>query len=381
MKNTILFLALILTSTFVYALETTNIQLRQGTTNDGAVIIYRDNDGNLMFEDTYTDPTSLSLLRQSATSHAALTGLDLDSHTQYLNTTRHSSSHDSPFNLSLPISADTNGNTTLGSHVEDEEIHPNLMTDTAIAGTWDFTNGVNINSGKIVIDINSSTSYPTITFIDQTKSGILTFTPTGDGALSWNRPFSVPDLAVTGTLSGLSGGSPTAQLDGFAQIQGIATTDLLSSTRQESISGSWSFQSTLTANTALQTPKVVLTANPSMRMIVQNISDNPVSVGDPLLWAGYNEGQPQVIKATTLLTTTMPLAGFSCDSALTSGTMTMQFQGTFSLPVSTTFSLGTLVGWDGTGACDVSTITNGKTIGVALQPGIVSSNAVVMIDF
>ena len=140
--------ALIIASS-IAALETTHIDLREGSTNDGTVSISRAR-GELLFDDAATSPpVSLQTLLSVTSDHSTLTGLESDSHLQYLNEPRHDAVHDAAFNDALPVSPDGNGNTTVGGHVSDTDIHLERHGNEVVDGEWFFDGTTEFGSGTV----------------------------------------------------------------------------------------------------------------------------------------------------------------------------------------------------------------------------------------
>ena len=89
---------------------------------DGNVYITRSG-ADLILYDAGASTTTLSSIGAGVTDHGALSGLSDDDHSIYLNTTRHSSTHDATFNNALAITGDVGGQVTLGAHVADTNVH------------------------------------------------------------------------------------------------------------------------------------------------------------------------------------------------------------------------------------------------------------------
>jgi len=231
------------------AIETTEVELREGATSDGAVSIARE-DGHLTFEDAHSGgAVTLEALRVAATDHGALAGLDDDDHGQYLNADRHADAHDAAFNDALAVSPDAAGNTTVGAHVGDGDIHLSRGDDEAIEGDWFFEGAPEFGGGGVAISA-PGTADSTIRLRDETSDGLLVWRPSTD-RLTFNRTLA-PDalesetivggeVVATEVLSGLADGERSGEIFGFTEIEGIAWNALLSRSRDEDVTGAWDF--------------------------------------------------------------------------------------------------------------------------------------------
>lgn len=262
-----------------HAVETTSVELRNGEIADGLVTITRSDAGGLVFTDLQTSPTTLLQLTQLHTAHGELTGLSEDDHPQYLNEDRHEAVHTASVNGALPITADVGGNTTLGAHVADATIHPDTTTAENISGRWVFAAGLTASSDRIALGLADSGADPAITFADSPSPGMIQYRPSSD-RFDVNRTVRLATGEVTSSLSGLSSGVPTATISGFASVEGIASADLLSSTANESISGSWAFLSPTSMN------RVVLAGTPCVAVRARNVGA-PIAAGRAARIVGY----------------------------------------------------------------------------------------------
>jgi hypothetical protein len=227
------------------ALETERIELREGTENDGAVVVTRQ-EGALILRDATHGPVSLGDLLALTQEHGALEGLEADDHPQYLNEARHEEAHDATFNAALAIPTDAGGNTTLGGHTGDAAIHLRRDAAEAVSGAWVFTTPIHFGGG-IVLSPAGSPATSTLAF---DENAALTWHPSLE-ALHFGRTLETATVRATaldaqnalvrGVLKGNPGGVRTATLEGFAAIEGVAWDALLARTADESVTGAWSF--------------------------------------------------------------------------------------------------------------------------------------------
>ena len=245
-----LLLALAIAATPAVAIETTRVDLREGGANDGAVSIVRENN-RLVFDDsTTTNPIALHDLVTARVDHGSLDGLLLDSHPQYLNPSRHSETHTAHFNDALPISPDTNANTTLGTHAQDQDIHLSASAPEVVSGDWSFTGDITLANGALNVESPVPGSPASIVFGDGAASRSLLWNPVTDtivvnGAFQTNRVDSptiqADEIVATSSLSGELNGFRSGSLSGFISIEGILHDNLLDRTDDESVPGAWSF--------------------------------------------------------------------------------------------------------------------------------------------
>lgn len=232
----------------VAAVDTKRLELRTGESNDGVVYLTRDGDGNLVLADAHTTAT-LTLLRHEAQSHSLLDDLDADDHPQYLSESRHLAVHDAAFNDTLPITADIAGNESIGAHAQDDSIHLHRDMDEDLEGAWRFLNGASFLGGAIRIE-HMTGAVPVLRFDDigtprrfYFDLGDSQFVLEGALAASSLRGGTVraPQVFVSDAMDGRVDGTPTATIEGFAEIEGIAAGQLLGASSDASISGEWNF--------------------------------------------------------------------------------------------------------------------------------------------
>ncbi|MBX3730138.1 MAG: hypothetical protein KF858_13220 [Candidatus Sumerlaeia bacterium] len=247
MKRRITFLAgvLAMATGTARALETERIELREGTENDGAVVLTRE-EGALILRDTTHGPVSLGDLLALTQEHGALDGLEADDHPQYLNEARHEAAHDATFNAALAIPTDAGGNTTLGGHTGDADIHLRRDAAEAVSGAWVFTTPIHVGGGIVLFPAGT----PATSAVAFDANAALTWYPSLE-ALHFGRTLEAAtvrataldaqDALVRGALTGNPGGVRTATLEGFAAIEGVAWDALLARTADESVTGAWSF--------------------------------------------------------------------------------------------------------------------------------------------
>ncbi len=187
----------------VHAIDTNEIQLGEGATYDGIVRIERDASGRMTFTDaSLTTPVTLSDLNFTTSNHADLNGLSNDDHTIYLNETRHQNAHATDFNTSLTLPADANGNTTLGDHVTDNNIHLPADQTVEISAPWRFTDTPQIWS-NLHLSNNGAGGDSSINFEDGTDDAVFLWDDS-KGAFSINRGLSLTngDIDLQGALFG-----------------------------------------------------------------------------------------------------------------------------------------------------------------------------------
>ncbi|HUT25602.1 MAG TPA: LamG domain-containing protein, partial [Sumerlaeia bacterium] len=197
-----------------FAVKTNDVELGYSSVYDGQVRIQRSAEGQMTFRDAeITSPVLLSTLAEGVSVHGALTGLSADDHPQYLNDSRHSTAHDSDFNSSLTIPSDVAGNTNLGDHVTDSDIHLPRGETVEVTGDWRFSgtpqvwDGMNFSqngaAGDVSLSFEAGSSDAAIQW-DQSEDrfelnrGLQTssdFQSGGDGTFAG-------DLAVAGSIYG-----------------------------------------------------------------------------------------------------------------------------------------------------------------------------------
>lgn len=125
----------------VRAVKTDRVEFGLEGAYDDAVYVQRNETGCLLFRDTQvTTPVTLGELssRSTIADHGTLAGLDEDDHPQYLNTLRHNLAHNMPYNSQLLIPTDVDGNTRLGEHVADTDIHIDRNVPQTVYANWTF---------------------------------------------------------------------------------------------------------------------------------------------------------------------------------------------------------------------------------------------------
>jgi hypothetical protein len=121
------------------AIQTNEVEIGRDSIYDGTVLIRRDAAGAMVFQDNQVStPVALLSLVQSKGDHGELAGLTSDDHPQYLDETRHEAAHGAAQNSALPVAPDIAGNTTLGGHLGDADIHPNRTETVEITAPWRF---------------------------------------------------------------------------------------------------------------------------------------------------------------------------------------------------------------------------------------------------
>ncbi|MGF1572303.1 MAG: DUF2190 family protein [Sumerlaeia bacterium] len=213
----------------VLAIETTQVELREGAVNDGIVRITRS--GNeLVFQDQVAGTVTLSTINQVPTTHSTLQNLTNDDHPQYHNDARHLLSHSAGFNALLLTPPDANGNTTLGAHVSDSSIHLNSEQNESILGFWEFTNSLIVSKSPLIL--RNETAADGFSILFETNQG--------DGELRYSaldQQFEMESLqtaditASTASINDLS----------VTEIQGIEANNLLDASANEDVTGSWDF--------------------------------------------------------------------------------------------------------------------------------------------
>lgn len=143
----------------VHAIQTNDVEIGVFGMFDDKVHIGRDAEGNLTFLDSaITSPVSLSELKALTSSHTALTELDADDHVAYLTSGRHLAAHSADANSTMAIPLDVDGNTTLGAHLIDGDIHLDRNSVVDVTGDWRFGGVPQFLSGMSVAGDISLTS-------------------------------------------------------------------------------------------------------------------------------------------------------------------------------------------------------------------------------
>ena len=232
----LLVLSVIGTAGLLPALKTSEVEFGREGSYDGRVTISRDETGRMIFKDeSLTSPVTLQSMGLGMRNHGDLIGLGADDHTQYLNASRHGSAHSASFNNNLAISPDVMGNTTIGQHVQDGDIHISRSQDETIVGPWKFE-VLQEFRGNIKMSQHGEPGKMDIYFEDGAS----------DAHLRWDKLYNRFEFNRTlfasgaefDTLSGttmrapeyLYGNRPNAPASGvianFASIEGIAPANL-----------------------------------------------------------------------------------------------------------------------------------------------------------
>lgn len=350
------------------AIDTQSLQLRNGSINDGEVSLTRDADGNLFFDDAFTTaPISLSTILSLTTDHGALLGLSDDDHAQYLNALRHEAAHDATFDNALPISGDVNGNQSIGEHVSDGAIHLKRAAAEEITAPWNFADGLRVHDNDASLGQSQYGTAMALGFADGVERAEITY-DTAAARFLFNRDATVANLRISGILDGRVASIRTGTIEGFATIEGIAPTDLLSSTQQESVSAEWTFLGGVRAN------RITQTGLPTIVYTVEN-SGGTIVPGDAVRWSGIASGMPTVEKLTSAITASTPFAGIATSGGVTGASIQVARSGVVELPATGTFAVGDELTWNGSAAT-----TGGTRIGFALQSHSGSSTTSIMLS-
>ena len=175
----------------VRAIKTDRVELGREGVYDAQVYLERNETGVLVFRDVdNTAPLSLTDLAAGGIStHGDLNGLAADDHPQYLNATRHSEAHDQAFNEALALPADAAGNTTLGDHVTDSDVHLDRRGGVTVTGAWAFSGVTSLSSptiGGVALDLQSPAP---------ATGDVIQYV--GENRAEWRAPSSA--LGVSGT--------------------------------------------------------------------------------------------------------------------------------------------------------------------------------------
>lgn len=351
----------------LFAIDTTDVQLRDGATADGAVSIVRD-DGHLVFDDAHSPATTLSALRANTSDHGALTGLGDDDHTQYHTAARHTAAHDATFNNALSVTADPAGNSTLGAHTADARIHADRTAAEAIPGAWNFSTALDVRGGAIRLGLSQFAALPALRFDDGANDAELTWS-TASQLFAFNRTVSAPTLRATSSVTGLVGGVPTATLSGFASIEGIAAADLVSSTADETISGDWLFANDAEVSNTLTARTVALKGLHATTLEVANGTSTPIAAGSAVVWHGLGAARIEVAALTGAMGSGTAFAGIAVDAADEDDVLRIVVRGVATAAADAGVSAGDAVMWDGsqfaTGTPRVGFALEGASGGVA----------------
>lgn len=234
-----------------YGIKTGEVEIGQNGIYDGVVKIGRDTQGNLLFQDSeVTSPVLLKDLGHGVEDHGNLQGLSGDDHLQYLTDERHGQAHVASFNDALVLSPDVGNNTTLGSHVQDSDIHLQRGEAEQISGNWVFSGAPEFYA-PVHFSNNGGTGNQALEFEAGEEDALIAWNATADG-FELNKSISGPvgefaigkstEMQVMESLSGRDvTGEPVAVIEGFSQIEGIEAQHLVDKTADEDINGQWDF--------------------------------------------------------------------------------------------------------------------------------------------
>ncbi len=235
----------------VYGIKTGEVEIGHSGIYDGVVKISRDLEGNLLFQDSQvTSPVLLKDLGQGVEDHHELQGLSGDDHVQYLTSERHGQTHVASFNDALALSPDVGNNTSLGTHVQDSDIHLQRAEAEQISGDWVFS-GTPQFYAPIHFSNNGGTGYQALEFEAGEEDALIAWNATAEG-FELNKPISAPvgefalgkstEMEVIESISGRdASGTPVAVIEGFSQIEGIQAQNLMDKSADEDINGQWDF--------------------------------------------------------------------------------------------------------------------------------------------
>ncbi len=371
MSRSSITLLLTLLPSLTPAIETTELSLRHGPSNDNLVTVTRDTAGNLLMSDAFTSPTMLRTIASIPTDHGALAGLEDDDHLHYLNASRHSSVHTAVYNGALPVSGEVNNNETLGEHLADNTIHPDISENVSLTGVWQFHGGLTAKSGALRLGTSQYTSAPAIRFQDDPEDAELSY-DTDENTMLLNRPLSLEVLHIDTTLDGRDAlGNPSAELVGFTVIAGIVSSDLVSSTQNESISESWNFLD------GIHAASITFNELPKQYIIAENSGSSTISAGDVVQLSGASPTRLLVEKSSGVVSDLTPFVGISLSEASTSQTLTLATSGVVPVSLSDNVLNGDRLIWDGSGAISFDNSSSNATFAIALEdseaPGMVSA--------
>jgi hypothetical protein len=234
-----------------YGIKTGEVEIGQNGIYDGVVKISRDGAGNLLFQDSeVTTPVLLKDLGHGVEHHSKLQGLSGDDHLQYLTSGRHEQAHIAAFNDALAISPDVGNNTTLGSHVQDSDIHLQRGEAEQISGNWVFSGATEFYA-PVHFSNNGGTGSQALEFEAGAEDATIEWNATAE-RFELNKGLSAPlgefalgkstEMEVLESLSGRdAAGNPVAVIDGFSQIEGIQAQNLLDKSADEDVNGQWDF--------------------------------------------------------------------------------------------------------------------------------------------
>jgi hypothetical protein len=200
-KLSFVMMMLLFFSSIGQAIETESVELGLDGNYDGAVTITRTATGQMMLQDAETTAITLLELKEPASSHSVLTDLGADDHPQYLNEVRHTSVHSTLYNNVLPAGPDVAGNTTLGAHLTDSNMHLQRDQPEPITGGWQFQARPELQSG-LLFTASGLPGSSTLQFDDGTTAGAqFSWNNTLD-YFTVNHPLHADDLLTT-NINGL----------------------------------------------------------------------------------------------------------------------------------------------------------------------------------
>ncbi|MCX7017111.1 MAG: hypothetical protein NTW86_31870 [Candidatus Sumerlaeota bacterium] len=229
-----------------FAVKTNSVELGRDGAYDGRVRIERDASGRMTFiDDTLTSPVALGSLAEGVAAHGALRGLLDDDHPQYQNAARHGLAHTSSFDDALPTGPDARGNTTLGAHLRDGQIHLNRAANETVSGAWTFS-GTPEMRADLRLSAAGEAGTERLVFENGSTDAQMAWNPS-TGRFEFNFPLYAPDATLLHAtidqmqFSGPVDGGGTASLDNWARIAGIDADHLVDRAAAADISGAWNF--------------------------------------------------------------------------------------------------------------------------------------------
>ena len=235
----------------IFAIKTPQVEFGANGSYDGLVKIFRDDAGRLIFMDeSLTSPIALNQIGAGNRAHGSLSGLGNDDHRQYLNGSRHGAVHARSFNNHLPAGPDAAGNTTIGEHLQDEDIHLSRSLSETISGAWrfdvqpEFMANIKFSQhgqpGKMDISFENGATDARLRWDNATNR------------FEFNKTLYAPQASLDAliasrarfsgdVLGNLEGAPHTGRIANFASIEGIASENLLDKSADEVVSGSWRF--------------------------------------------------------------------------------------------------------------------------------------------
>lgn len=259
MRRTIaLFFFALLIPALLFAIKTSQVEFGENGSYDGRVKIYRDDAGLMFFKDeSLTSPIALNQIGAGNRAHGNLSGLGNDDHPQYLSGSRHSTIHAGSFNNLLPAGPDHAGNTTIGGHMQDEDIHISRALTETIVGAWKFDVQPEFMA-NIKLSQHGDPGKMDISFENGATDARLRWDNVNN-RFEFNNTVYAPHasfdaLIASGArfsgdvLGSLEGSPPSGRIADFVTIEGIASENLLDKSANETVSGSWSFLNNTSVN-------------------------------------------------------------------------------------------------------------------------------------